>query len=152
MKIANDGTSVSLGSLPEKRTDRQTVSENGSATTFDSHDVRSTQQHNLPLRNRSRGLTFNVYETQLTASSCNVLGAVGATFKPRAGVRCVSNFRTTLFRKADSLPGRPTAATGPPSMTNTSPDTNYEYGNLPPNVEYSAELLDRLRQRWSLTP
>ena len=31
-------------------------------------------------------------------------------------------------------------------------DSNYEYGDLPPNVEYSEELLERLRQRWSSVP
>lgn len=36
-----------------------------------------------------------------------------------------------------------------PPDTAVPTDTNYEYGELPPNVEYSEELLDRLRQRWA---
>ena len=36
-----------------------------------------------------------------------------------------------------------------PPNTAVSTDSTYEYGELPPNVEYSEELLDRLRQRWT---
>ena len=36
-----------------------------------------------------------------------------------------------------------------PPDTTVPTDSTYEYGDLPSNVEYSEELLDRLRQRWS---
>lgn len=39
----------------------------------------------------------------------------------------------------------------PPSTTSPA-DSTYEYGDLPPNVEYSEELLDRLQQRWAPAP
>jgi hypothetical protein len=39
-----------------------------------------------------------------------------------------------------------------PPSTAVPTDSTYEYGDLPPNVEYSEELLDRLRQRWSSAP
>jgi len=39
-----------------------------------------------------------------------------------------------------------------PPDTTVPTDSNYEYGDLPSNVEYSEELLDRLRQRWAPAP
>lgn len=39
-----------------------------------------------------------------------------------------------------------------PPNTTVPTDSTYEYGELPPNVEYSEELLDRLRQRWAPVP
>jgi len=39
-----------------------------------------------------------------------------------------------------------------PPDTAVPTDSTYEYGDLPPNVEYSEELLDRLRQRWAPAP
>lgn len=39
-----------------------------------------------------------------------------------------------------------------PPNTAVPTDSIYEYGDLPPNVEYSEELLDRLRQRRSTAP
>ncbi len=36
-----------------------------------------------------------------------------------------------------------------PPNTAIPTDSTYEYGDLPPHVEYSEELLDRLRQRWT---
>ena len=36
-----------------------------------------------------------------------------------------------------------------PPNTAVPTDSTYEYGDLPPNVEYSEELLERLRQRWA---
>ncbi len=36
--------------------------------------------------------------------------------------------------------------------TTVPTDSNYEYRDLPSHIEYSVELLDRLRQRWAPAP